>query len=185
MTPLQRHAQFFDPERTGIITPRKTFRGLGRLGIGWHLGILLTPLINGFLGYLTTRKITFDIVIESIASGKHPYDTGVFDDEGQFDQAAFDALFAGVSGDAITEMEMRRVIVGRGNRRAHMGDLAGKLGLWFSGKEVKLLFCVASDTTKSENGKTVPAIRKRTMRRFYDGTLLDAVARARIWRGRS
>jgi len=179
MTPLQRHVTFFDPERTGIVTLRQTYRGLSRLGVSWALGLVLTPIINGFLGYLTTRKPSFDIVIDRISDGKHPYDTGVFDAHGEFDETAFDALFAGVSGDAISAAEMRRVIEGRGNRKIEMGRLAGFLGNWFSDKEVRLLFCVAADTSKSEGGRTVPAMRKRTVRRFFEGTLLDAVARAR------
>jgi len=181
---LERHVRYFDPEQTGIITMRQTYRGLSRLGVPWTLGVILTPIINGFLGYLTAKKFTFSVVIDHIASGKHPFDTGVFDDQGEFDQAAFDALFVGISGDAITAVEMRRVIVGRGNRRTSMGPVAAFLGNWFSDKEVRLLFCVAADTTKSEDGRTVPAMRKRTIRRLFEGTLLDTVARARVFHNR-
>ncbi|WP_394850152.1 caleosin family protein [Pendulispora brunnea] len=182
MTPLQTHVSFFDPEGTGVITLGQTFRGLSRIGVSWALALVLTPIINGFLGYLTTGKPGFKVHIDRIAQGKHPFDTGGFDDAGNFDRAAFDALFSGISGDVLTVVEMRKVIASRGNRRPQMGPLAASLGNWFSDKEVRLLFCVASDTSKLENGVKVPAMRKRTVQRFFEGTLLHDVARARVWR---
>lgn len=183
LTPLQRHAAFFDPEGTGSVTPRQTIAGLARLGVPWWWQLVLTPIINGFLGYLTQRKLSFTIRVERIADGKHPFDSGTFDDAGAIDDAAFEAVFASAADrDVVTAKEMRAVIVARGNRRPQMGKLAGVLGNWFSGKEVRLLFCVAGDTTATEDGASVPAIRRRTLRRFYEGELLPAIARARLVR---
>ena len=56
-----------------------------------------------------------------------------------------------------------------------MGKAADVLGKWFSRREVRLFFCIAADTTK--NG--VPAVSERTLRRFYDGSLLHVLARRR------
>jgi hypothetical protein len=39
---------------------------------------------------------------------------------------------------------------------------------------------VAADTRKTVGGKSVPAVRKETFRRFYDGTLFPDLARRRV-----
>jgi peroxygenase len=182
-TPLERHAAFFDPDGNGVVTVGQTWDGLRRLGVsvGWRL--LLTPIINGFLGYLTHGKPSLDIDVKRIADGKHPFDTGVFDDGGKIDESALDALVAAGNGSALTAKEMNALISARGNRREKMGQLAGALGHWFSAREVQLLFCLAADTTKQEDGREVPAVTARTLKRFYEGTLLHTLARRRRIKG--
>lgn len=174
-----RHAAFFDPESTGSITMGQTTAGLRALGVGVGWRLVLPPIINGFLGYLTQRKVSFTIDVSKIADGKHPFDTGVFDDAGELDQEALDALLAAATGGALTKEEMTALIVRRGNRRPTMGKLAGSLGKWFSAREVGLLFCLAADTTKTVDGREVPAITPRTLRRFFAGTLLPTLVRRR------
>ena len=179
---LQRHVAFFDPEATGRVTLGQTWAGLGRLGVSLFYRLLLTPIINGFLGYLTQRRVSFVIVVAKIADGKHPFDTGSFGDDGAIDESALAKLVAiaepsGTGG--VTAKEMRALILARGNRRPAMGKLAGTLGSWFSGKEVRLLFCIAADTTKTEDGHVVPAITPRTLRRLYEGRLFHLLARRR------
>ena len=175
---LQRHVGFFDPEGTGLVTMRQTASGMHRLGVHWLWRMVLPPIINGFLGYLTQGKPSFSIRIDRIAQGKHPFDSGVFDDQGGWDTTAFDALFAG--GDALTAAEMRAIITARGNRKPQMGSTAGSLGHWFSSREVQLFFCLTADTTKLVGGRPVPAVRKETMRAFYEGTLFPQIVRRRI-----
>jgi hypothetical protein len=177
-TSLQTHASFFDPDQTGSVTMGQTYAGMRKLGVHPWWRVLLTPVINGFLGYLT-KGPPFVIVVDRIAQGKHPYDSGSFGDDGNFDAQAFDALFAHY-GDAITADEMNAIISSRGNRKPDMGKLAGSLGHWFSGREVGVFFCVAADTTKKVNGRAMPAVRKETLRKFYDGTLFPDLARRRI-----
>jgi hypothetical protein len=178
MTALQTHASFFDPDGTGSVTMGQTYAGLRKLGVHVWWRVLLTPIINGFLGALT-KGPPFVVVVAQIAQGKHPYDSGSFGDDGNFDPRAFEALFAAF-GDAITADEMKSVITARGNRKPQMGRVAGALGHWFSGREVGVFFCVASDTTKRVGARSVPAVRKETFRRFYDGTLFPNLARRRI-----
>ncbi|MDB4933501.1 MAG: hypothetical protein JWP87_473 [Labilithrix sp.] len=179
---LERHAAFFDPEGTGRVTIGQTWAGLGRLGIGLVWRLLLTPIINGFLGYLTQRKVSFVIVVAKIADGKHPFDTGTFADDGEIDESALAEVVKAGAGGSLSAKEMRALILARGNRRPAMGKLAGTLGSWFSGKEVKLLFCLAADTTKREDDRIVPAVTPRTLRRLYDGTLFHLLARRRRMR---
>jgi hypothetical protein len=180
---LERHVAFFDPDATGKVTIGQTWDGLRRLGIGLGSRILLTPIINGFLGYLTQGKVSFDIVVSKSADGKHPFDTGSYGDDGAIDETALATLIDTGAGGALTAKEMRALILARGNRRPQMGKLAGSLGRWFSGKEVKLLFCLAADTTKREDGQEVPAVTPRTLRRLYDGSLFHLLARRRRIRG--
>jgi hypothetical protein len=182
---LQRHVAFFDPAGTGRVTLGQTWDGLGRLGIGLVHRVLLTPIINGFLGYLTQRKVSFVIVVAKIADGKHPFDTGSFADDGTIDERAFEKVVEAGTTGALTAKEMRALILARGNRRPAMGKLAGALGSWFSGKEVKLFFCLAADTTKREDDRIVPAVTPRTLRRLYDGTLFPLLARRRRIRERT
>ncbi|CAN5770248.1 hypothetical protein BH11MYX4_BH11MYX4_10430 [soil metagenome] len=178
-TALQRHVAFFDPKGTGEVTLGQTWAGLGSLGIQLHWRLLLTPIINVFLGSLTQGKPSFRIAIAKIAEGKHPFDTGAFGDDGAIDEAAFSTLAAAATQGALTAREMRALILARGNRRPQMGKLGGALGSWFSGKEVRLLFCIAADTTKKEGGQDVPAVTPRTLRRLYEGSLFHALARRR------
>jgi hypothetical protein len=177
-TALERHAAFFDPEATGIITMAQTFDGMRRVGVRLVWRIILPPIIHGFLGYLTQGRPSLVIRVDQIARGKHPFDSGVFDTDGEIDPAAFAALFE-VCSDAITADEMCAVISARGNRSAKMGKIAGVLGHWFSGKEVAVFFCVASDTTKVVGGREVSAVTKETLHRFYAGTLFHELARRR------
>jgi hypothetical protein len=176
---LQRHAAFFDPLGTGKVTLGQTWDGLGRLGVSLIWRLVLPPIINGFLGYLTQRRISFEIVVAKIADGKHPFDTGTYGDDGEIDESALAKVIDAGGNGVLTAKEMRALIVARGNRRPAMGKLAGSLGSWFSGKEVKLFFCLAADTTKREDDHDVPAVTPRTLRRLYDGTLFHLLARRR------
>jgi hypothetical protein len=179
LTALERHASFFDPAGTGEVRIGQTVAGMRRLGVKLVWRIVLPPIIQLFLGYLTQGRPSLVIRVDRIARGKHPFDTGTFDDGGEFDAQAFGALFGGDS-DLLTADEMCAVVAARGNRLPRKGKLAGALGHWFSGKEVRLFFCVAADSTKVVGGRAFEAVRKETLRRFYDGTLFPDLARRRI-----
>jgi hypothetical protein len=174
---LEKHAAFFDPMGTHRITCAQTYDGMKRLGVPLVLRIVLTPIINGFLGALTGGP-PFVIEIDRIEKGKHPFDSGSFDDTGNLDPGAFDALFP-AGRTEITAAEMDQVISDRGDRKPEMGKLAGALGHLFSKAEVAVLFRVASDTTKTVNGKPVRAMTRDQLRSFYDGTLFDRIAARR------
>jgi hypothetical protein len=174
---LEKHAAFFDPAGTHRITCAQTYDGMKRLGVPFVLRVVLTPIINGFLGLLTGGP-PFVIEVDRIEKGKHPYDSGTFDDRGDFDQAAFDVLFP-PSRSEITAAEMDQVISDRGDRKPEMGKIAGALGHLFSKAEVAVLFMVASDTTKTVDGKSVRAMTRDQLRAFYDGTLFERIAARR------
>lgn len=174
---LERHAAFFDPLGTRRITCTQTYDGMKRLGVPLVLRLLLTPVINGFLGFLTGGP-PFVIEIDRIEKGKHPFDTGTFDDAGSLDAGAFGVLLP-PGRDAITAADMDQVITERGDRRPQMGKIAGFLGHLFSKAEVAVLFRVASDTVKTVNGKPARAMTRETLQAFYDGTLFERIAARR------
>jgi hypothetical protein len=172
---LEKHAAFFDPKGTRRITCAQTYDGMRRLGVPFVARALLTPIINGFLGMLTGGP-PFVIEIDRIEKGKHPFDSGTFDDRGEFDSAAFDALFP-PGRTAITAAQMDQVISDRGDRRPQMGKIAGFLGHMFSKAEVAVLFLVASDVRVKVGGRgEVRAMTRERLRSFYDGTLFDQIA---------
>ncbi len=184
LTPLERHVSYFDTDADGEITLAQTFRGLRGVGVGAITAAGLTVLINVFLGYLTHGKPSLKVSVRDIARGKHPYDTGAFDTQGEIDEANFDALFtspfASEPRDRLTRDEIRKVIVKRGDPKKPFGEIGSALSNWFSGREIQLLLCVASDCKKVlPHGEAVSAISRRTLRRFYTGHLLFLLARSK------
>jgi hypothetical protein len=182
LTVLERHVSYFDPDGDGEITMRQTFRGLRGVGVGAVTSSLLTILINLFLGYLTQGKPSTKVSVRDIARGKHPYDTGTFNLRGELDEDNFSALFSAPTAsppfDRLTREEIRKLIVKRGDPKKPFGEVGSVLSNWFSGREIQLLLCVASDCTKvMPNGEELPAITRRTLRRFYTGHLLFLLAR--------
>lgn len=173
---LEKHAMFFDPEKTGHITCAQTWRGMKRLGVPWWLRVVLTPIINLALGFLSGGP-PLVIDVHNIAKGKHPYDSGTFDDRGEIDARCFAALLP-PGEDAITAAEMDRIITERGDRKPEMGKVAGFLGHVFSKLEVAVLFRVASDVEKPVKGTTKkePAMSRARLQSFYDGTLFQRIA---------
>lgn len=178
-TALQSHAAYFDADGDGLVTLGETYDGLRRLGVGRLMSGLLASIINIFLGPITRGRPSLTISVARIASGVHPFDTGVFDKHGQLDLEHFDALIEQASPpkDRLTRDELRRVIVARG--RAERAGFKGWLADKFSAAEAKLLFCLASDSKKAVDGRPEPAITERQLRRFYRGQLLPALARRR------
>ncbi|MEO6603387.1 MAG: caleosin family protein [Polyangiaceae bacterium] len=184
LTALERHVSYFDTDADGKITMAQTFRGLRRVGVGPVTSAALTLLINVFLGYLTNGKPSLRVNVRDIARGKHPFDTGSFDDRGETEPSNFERLFTAPTAqppfDRLTQRELRAMIVKRGDPKKPFGELGSVLSNWFSGREIQLLLCVASDCNKRGlSGEQEPAITRRTLRRFYSGRLLFLLARAK------
>ena len=179
LTPLERHAAYFDPQRTGLIRFGQTYRGLRDLGVSRGWSATLASIIHAALGRRTSGEVS-TIRIANIHRGKHDSDTGVFDAEGKLVEARFDALFASIAHthppDVITRNEFRAFMKANGPQSAAGG--------FFSWAEAKLFFCVAADTDKTEDGKKVPAIRRATLRAFYEGKLLPRVRELRRLRAK-
>jgi hypothetical protein len=184
LTALERHVSYFDPDADGKITMAQTFRGLRKIGVDAVTSAALTLLINVFLGYLTSGKPSLKVSVRDIARGKHPFDTGSFNERGETEPSNFERLFTAPTAeppfDRLTRAEIRTMIVKRGDPKKPFGELGSVLSNWFSGREIQLLLCVSSDCKKrTPSGEEEPAITRRTLRRFYTGHLLFLLARAK------
>lgn len=181
LSPLERHAAFFDSDRDGLVTPKETYEGLERLGIPAPLALVLTAIINFFLGRLTQGTWSLAIATRQIQRGMHPYDTGSFDRRGGIDRAAFEHVFDGPHAlpprDRLTEAELRRLIVKRNDPERPFGAVGSVLSRVFSWSETRLLFCLAADARKRTGGDEEPAISKKTLLRFYEGRLFYLLER--------
>ncbi len=180
---LELHARYFDPDHDEAVTPKQTLRGMTELGLPWIIAAPLTLVINGFLGYLTRRKASLSISVPDIARGKHGYESGVFGQGGQLDEAAFAELFmaphARMPRDRLTYGELRALMLENGDPKRPFGLLGSLLARMFSAAEVFTLFCLASDCQKLIGDRVLPAMSRKNLRRFYEGRLFPLLARRR------
>lgn len=178
-TALERHVAYFDRDGDGRIRLGETVRRIHDLGVGWELSIFLALIIHAFLGPITSRGPRLTIDVSRIARGVHAGDTGIFDAEGRFAPAVFDQMWGETLGSerandadaSITKAEFLRFMKAHGEQSV--------VGGWFSWAEASILFCVSADAYREVDGKLVPALSRRRLRRFYAGKLLHAIARLR------
>jgi len=187
---LERHARYFDRDGDGSVSPAQTVRGMTDLGMPRLLAVPLALLINGALGYLTRRRVSFTIAISEIERGKHPFESGVFGDGGRFDAVRFESLFTAPHmrepRDRLTYRELRAFVVARGDPQRPFGVLGSLLSRAFSAAEMFTLFCLAADSRKLIGDQILPAMTRRNLLRFYEGRLFPVlVRRRRILRSRA
>jgi hypothetical protein len=182
-TALEHHARYFDPDHDEGITPKQTLRGMTDLGLPWLIAAPLTLVINGFLGFLTRKKASLSISVPDIARGKHPFESGVFGPDGKLDEGAFEELFRAPHThqprDCITYPEFRALVLRNGDPRRPFGVMGSLLARAFSAAEVFTLFCLAADRQKLVGDRVLPAMSRKTVRRFYEGRLFPVLARRR------
>ncbi len=153
------------------------------LGLPWPLAAPLSLLVVLFLGFLTRRRLAPSIHLPAIIKGKHPFETGVFDDAGALDEAAFEQLFLAPHcrqpRDRLSYGEMRALVVDRGDPRQPFGPAGSLISRWFSAAEMYTLFCLAADCQKLVGDEVRPALSRKSLRRFYEGRLFPLLARRR------
>lgn len=171
---LQKHVAFFDKNGDGIITYSETVAGLSELGVGWAMSRVTALFINLNLGRSTTGRWTTDVDVANIAAGIHGSDTGVFDADGNYNEAAFRRLFDLFDRDrsgTLNEIEINEMIDANSKERP---------GAWLAAKlEWRLLLDVAADAQDWVDGKPVRAISAKSLLSLYDGTLFENIAAAR------
>lgn len=180
-TALERHAGFFDADGDGFVTIGETRQRLGDLGVPAPLALFFSLLVNLFLGYLTRGRPSLRIEVRNIQRGKHPFDTDTFDTAGRFDAGAFEAIFqrSAEPRDRVSEAEFVRVLEWRGDPDRPFGLVGSGLSKLFALLEARVLFCLAADCRKLENGESVQALSRKTLQRFFDGRLFPVIARRR------
>lgn len=167
-TTLQAHVAFWDSDNDGVIWPLDVFRGFRRLGFGYFVSTLalLTPL---FFSYPTrlARSWAPDprlrIYVDAIHQARHGSDTGVYDADGAFCAARFDALFARHAGDGAAALTLRQLAaMARRNRCA--ADPAGWAFAFMEWYTTWLLL--------ARDGR----VAKDDLRACYEGTIFDRMA---------
>ncbi|GAA5874836.1 hypothetical protein JCM1840_003894 [Sporobolomyces johnsonii] len=167
-TVLQQHVEFFDRDRDGIIWPLDTFMGFHDLGFMLPLCIFAVFAIHPTFSWFTLDKWLpdplFRISVKNIHRAKHGSDTGVYDKEGRFVPARFEAIFAqhdrtGKGG--LTFFEGLLMIKGNRNVLDPIGWTAAFLE-WLA---TYILFWPQDGVVTKEDLRTV-----------YDGSVFFAVA---------
>ncbi|XP_074588388.1 putative peroxygenase 5 [Curcuma longa] len=164
VTPLQKHATFFDRNNDGVIYPSETYQGLRAIGNGIAVSTVAALFINGFLSAKTKPAGKFPspllpIYIKNIEKARHGSDTGVYDKEGCFDGSKFEEIFqkhAKTNPDYLTSKELDDML--RANRVPK--DFLGRIGSW---GEWKMLYNLCKD----KDG----LLHKETIRAVYDGSV--------------
>lgn len=165
MTVLQQHVSFFDRNKDGIIYPWETYQGFRAIGFGVFISIIAAFLINVNLSYVTSfgwiPSPLLPIYVANIHKAKHGSDSEVYDTEGRFDPAKFDAIFskyAVTHPDKLTKSELESMLKGNRNMNDFFGWLAAQ-GEW------TFLYKLA----KNKEG----FIEKEALRGLYDGSLFE------------
>ncbi|KAI4975796.1 hypothetical protein ZWY2020_049403 [Hordeum vulgare] len=171
LTPLQKHAAFFDRNRDGIIYPSETYQGLRAIGCGVVVSAAGAAFINAFLAPTTVPAnvkppaFKFPIYVKTIQQGKHGSDTDVYDTNGSFVPEKFEEIFkkhAHTRPDALTSKELGEML--KANRDPK--DFKGRVGAF---GEWRLLYALCKD----KDG----FLHKETVKAVYDGSVFEKLER--------
>lgn len=184
-TALARHAAFFDRRGAGELSVGDTMDGLSRLGLCAPLSVGFALIINAALGYRTRGRPSLSIDLAQIARGKHPHDSDSFGPDGAFSPDAFDAMFTRAAGGRPLIRRDELIAYLRSNPGGRVESAPGWVMFAFSWLEATVFFWLFADRRVRVHGHDdlVPAVTRRRLARFYDGTLFHA--RARLLRTRS
>ena len=96
VTPMQKHASFFDTDDDGFVSMLDTYRGCRAMGVGVILSALAMLVIGLGISW-ATRDHPFQALwrfdIKNAARSKHGSDIGVYDREGHVDEDRFDRFW--------------------------------------------------------------------------------------------
>ncbi|BGP43263.1 hypothetical protein JCM10450v2_007408 [Rhodotorula kratochvilovae] len=165
---LQQHCAWWDPDGDGIIWPWNTFWGFHELGYALPWCILAIFIIHPGFSWFTSESWLphplLPINVNNIHRAKHGSDTGVYDTEGRFVPARFEAMFEkydrGHKG-GLTFTDGLRML--HGNR--NIVDPVGWTGAFFELVATYLLLWPKDGVMRKEDWRVV-----------YDGSIFGVVA---------
>lgn len=118
LTALQKHAEFFDRNKDGIITASELFEGYVAIGCDAEYARVTSASISAGVGSITSPADAplphTSIYVEYIHRAMHGSDTGAYDADGRFVPAKFEEIFtkhAKVRPDALTSEEIEEMIL--------------------------------------------------------------------------
>jgi|MDSW01.1.fsa_nt_gb hypothetical protein len=183
-TALQKHVAFFDRADDGMITWTDTYEGCRALGFSMSKSAALASAINAGLG-TSTGGTTFTINVANIHKGKHDSDSDIYDENGNYVQKKFDALFErfdtdrdnGISEDEFAVLYSRNYESATGSviSRFEFGllmDIAGETRTKTSTWSACSSWWCPSYTSTS----TYKVLTRSDLSGFYDGSLLYELA---------
>ncbi|CAL5037894.1 unnamed protein product [Urochloa decumbens] len=163
MTALQKHAEFFDRNKDGIITASEIFEGFVAIGCDAEFARATAASLSAGLGPITSPVDAplphLSIYVEYVHRAMHGSDTGAYDAKGRFVPEKFEEIFtkhAKMSPDALTSMEVQEMILA--NR-----DPLDPQSWSASEREWGLIYKLASDKQGF--------LHKDSVRGIYDGSV--------------
>ena len=170
-TALQKHVDFFDRNGDTKITLRETNEGFQALGFGKIRAGILAFGVNAGLAPKTRApgdpKLTIDT--NRIELGKHPSDTDIYDENGQFSAVKFEELFENYDLDQDNALSQKEIV---NFRKRNKETFASSIG---SKAEFDLLIEIAGEEQIIQ-GKKTKVLTQQTMTDFYDGNLFYRIA---------
>lgn len=168
---LQRHVDFFDGNRDGMITIKETRQGLRDLGIGRVQAFLSSLVINLGLASKTGHKT--EIEIANIHKAKHDSDTDIYNADGTFSAAKFQEMFDKFDKNKDGAMDATEFTTMRNAKKET------KVGAFAASQEFGLLASFTADKKVVVDGKEVNALSRKQLEEFYEGSLFFRLAAER------
>ncbi|MCO5573005.1 hypothetical protein L7F22_026770 [Adiantum nelumboides] len=168
---LQQHVAYFDRNNDGKVYPTETYAGFRALGFGRPISFLAAVFINLTLSYKSLDgpmpNLLFPIYIKNIHRGRHPNDSGVYDEEDKFTHHRLDGLFrefAKTFPDRLSYNEMKKM-----RKSFYTGKtISGRLGSF-------LEWQFTYDLLKDNDGY----VSKEHIKRVFDGSIFYYVEEER------
>ncbi|GAA5978589.1 hypothetical protein JCM11641_002780 [Rhodosporidiobolus odoratus] len=165
---LQQHVAFWDKDQDGVIYPFDIFKGFHELGYSFPICIaavfIICPLFCLFTFENVWQLVFGAISVRNIHRAKHGSDTGVYDAEGRFVPAMFEAIFArhdkGNKG-GLTFVEGLKMI----HRNRNVLDPVGWSAEFFELLATYILIWPKDGVIRKEDWRTV-----------YDGSIFFSIA---------
>ncbi|KAJ3040017.1 hypothetical protein HDV00_011572 [Rhizophlyctis rosea] len=183
MTPLQKHVEYFDRNKDGIIYPWESFAGFSALGFNWFISAISAFAFHFLhVSYFTNESWIpnplLPVYVKNIAWAKHGSDTNTYNSDGEVVKPNFERIFDKFDRNKKGGLYFSDIV---SMWKANRGVL-DPIGVIFQVFLWTYLWCIAAGSDG--------VLRKDNVWKQYDGTLFYEVERRRLagdkmpwWRG--